>query len=199
MTAPITQAEIGFYLAVSVPTSNPVAGNTTSSSPGNSLGGFLSTTAINASVALDNLFIDLTGSQNATSGYKDYACIFIVNNTAGGNTMQNVVAWLPSASVVAGGADIDFAADTTNASPKGQTVTPQALIIANAQTCPSGLSTWQADVGTAPTAPSFTGGVQLGSIPPGYCKAVWIRRTARNSGAVNADGFGIQIDFDTAG
>jgi hypothetical protein len=61
------------------------------------------------------------------------------------------------------------------------------------------VSTWVSDVVSDPASPSYTGGLQLGSIAPGYVKAIWVRRTAANTAPLNADGFGVQIDFDTMG
>ncbi len=58
------------------------------------------------------------------------------------------------------------------------------------------------------TAPDGTGGfvlpstagtgLALGDLLPGYCRAVWIRRTATNSAPIDADGFTLAVTGDTA-
>ena len=191
MTA-IVPGDVLYYL--SAPGAS--AGFATAGTVGDSWGNFMSTTPVSAT-ALNNLFPDITGAENAASQV-DYACVFILNNTASGNSMLNVVAWLPTASDVAGGASVALAADPTAASLKTASVA-QALTIANSTTAPAGISSWVTDVASAPTSPSYTGGVQLGTIAPGYCKAVWIRRTAANTAPLNNDGFGLEVDFDTMG
>jgi hypothetical protein len=149
----------------------------------------MSTTQLSAT-ALDNLFTDLTGAQNAASQV-DYQCVFILNNTASGNSMLNTVAWIPTSSNVTGATTHSLGVDTTASTIKTSSAV-QALTIANATTAPSGVTF---------VAPSSTnaGGVSLGTIAPGWVRAVWIRRTATNSAPLNADGFTLEIDFDTQG
>lgn len=191
MTA-IVASDILYYL--SAPSAS--AGFATAGTPGSSWGGWFSTTALSGT-PLDNLFSDITGAENAASQV-DYACLFVLNNTASGNSMLNAVAWLPSASFVSGGANIALAVDTTAASVKASS-SQQALKVVSATTAPSGISTWVTPQSGAPTAPSYTGGVQLGTLAPGYVKALWFKRSATNSAAVNNDGFGVQVNFDTMG
>jgi len=172
------------------------AGNTTSGTAGNSWGNYISTTQV-SSTPLDNLFNDITGAQNA-AGQVDYACVFIHNNTASGNSMLNTVAWLPQSLYVAGGATIQVAADTFAASAIG-TSSQQAVKITAATNAPAGVAGWVSPTNTTPSYPSYTNGIQLGTIAPGYCIAVWIKRTATNSAPVNNDGFTLEIDLDTMG
>lgn len=172
------------------------AGNVATGTAGNSWGKYISTTQLSAT-PLDNLFTDITGAQNAASQV-DYACVFIHNNTASGNSMLNAVAWLPSASFVAGGANIAMAADPAGATAIGSTAV-QAAVITASTNAPTGVSGWVSPVSSAPVGPSYTNGVVLGTVAPGFCYAVWIRRSATNSAPVNNDGFAIQVQFDTMG
>lgn len=191
MTA-IVAGDILYYL--SAPGAS--VGFATSGTPGSSWGGFIASNQLSAT-PLDNLFLDITGAQNAASQV-DYACLFILNNTASGNSMLNTVAWLPTASDVAGGATVAIGQDATAASVKNSS-SLQAVKITAATNAPAGVSTWVTAVSSAPTSPSYTGGLQLGTIPAGFCKAIWVRRTATNSSPVNNDGFGLEVDFDTMG
>jgi hypothetical protein len=184
---PIVPSDVQFYL--SAPT------QTTAGTVGQSWGGFVSTTQL-SSTPLNNLFTDITGAMNAASQV-DYACLFILNNTGGGLSMLNTVVWLPVSGDVAGGATVSIASDPTAASVASSS-SPQSVTIVSATTAPSGVSSYVSDVSSAPTAPSYTGGLQLGTIPAGYVKAIWVRRTAHNTTALNNDGFQVEVDFDTA-
>lgn len=172
------------------------AGNTVSGTAGNSWGNYISTTQI-SSTPLDNLFTDITGAQNAAQQV-DYACVFIHNNTVSGNSMLNTVAWLPLSLYVAGGATIQVAADTFAASSIASGSQQAVKITANTN-APAGVSGWVSPTNTTPVFPSYTNGIQLGTIAPGQCVAVWIKRTATNSAPVNNDGFTLEIDLDTMG
>ena len=172
------------------------SGNSSSGTAGSSWGNYISSTQI-SNTPLDNLFTDITGAENAASQV-DYACVFIHNNTSSGNSMLNTVAWLPLSLYVSGGATISLAADTFSASAIGSGSQQAVKITANTN-APAGVSGWVSPTNTAPSYPSYTNGIQLGTIAPGYCIAVWIRRTATNSAPVNNDGFTIEIDLDTMG
>jgi len=191
MTA-IVAGDIAFLLAA--PSAS--AGYATAGTPGSSWGKYMSNSQL-SSTPLDNLFTDITGAQNAAQQV-DYACVFILNNTASGNSMLNTVLWLPTSADVAGGTTVQVAADPTAASVKTSS-TAQAVVITASTNAPAGVSTWVSNVATDPASPSYTGGIQLGTIPAGSCRAFWVKRTATNSAPVNNDGFGWQIDFDTAG
>lgn len=184
MTA-IVASDIVFLLSAPGATS----GYSASGTPGQSWGGYCSDTVL-STTALDNLFTDLTGAENAADQV-DYACLFVLNNTASGNSMLNTIAWIPTASNVTGATQHAIAVDTNAASAKGSS-TAQALSIASATTAPTGL-TW--------ASPSSTnaGGVSLGTIPPGSVRAIWFRRTATNSAPLNSDGFTVEVDFDSQG
>jgi hypothetical protein len=185
----IIQASDILYL-LAAPTS--VAGFSVAGVAGNSWGNFCSTTSL-SSTAYDNLFSDITGPENV-AGQVDYACVFIMNNTTSGNAMLNAIAWLPIAELSAGGgASLAIAVDPTAASVAVGTTESQALGISSATIEPSGVTTW-----AAPSS-SNAGGVALGTIPPGYVKAVWIQRTATDSSPINNQTFGLQVDFSSNG
>jgi hypothetical protein len=186
----IVASDIQFLL--SAPSAS--AGNATAGTPGASWGKYVSNTLL-SSTPLDNLFSDITGAENAASQV-DYACVFILNNTASGNSMLNTVLWLPSSADVAGGATVAVGLDPTAATVKTSSAI-QAVTISAATNAPSGVSTWQAAVSSDPGAGA--GGLAIGTIAPGNVKAFWVKRTAHNTTPVNADGFGWQIDFDTQG
>lgn len=191
MTA-IVSTDILYYLSAP----GAVAGFATAGTSGNSWGKFISTTQLSAT-PLNNLFPDITGAQNAASQV-DYECVFILNNTSSGNSMLNTVAWLPLSLDVAGGATVALAGDPTAASVK-TSGTQQAVVIGSSTSAPAGVSGWVSPTNTPPTSPSYTNGIQLGTIAPGFCRAVWVRRTANNTPPVNNDGFTLEVDFDTQG
>jgi len=171
------------------------AGNTTGGTPGNSWGNYIATTVV-SNTPLDNIFSDITGAENAASQV-DYACIFVHNNTASGNSMLNTVAWLPTSSYIAGGASLQIAADPTGASLLGST-SQQAVKITSNTIAPSGVSGWVSNTSTVPVSGnSYANGIYLGTIQPGYVYALWLKRSAANTSPVNNDGAGIQINFDT--
>jgi hypothetical protein len=162
------------------------AGNTTASSAAASLGTYISTTAW-AGGSANDLFDDISGSENAASTV-DYRCIFIYNSNAS-NALQNAVVYISSE--VAGGASIALAADTTAASALGA-ASAQALT-ATTETAPGAGVT-----GLTFSSPTTVGaGVSLGSIAAGSVKAFWIRRTATNSAALSGDGVTISCSGDT--
>lgn len=176
--AAITPSEILFKYSVAA-----AAGNTTVGTANGSLGDQISTTAWAGGVAND-LFDDISGAENAASTV-DYRCIFVHNSNAS-NTLENAVVYLSAET--AGGATIAVGADTTAASAIGSG-SAQALTIANETTAPAGVSF------SSPT--TSAAGVSLGNIPPGQCKAFWVRRTAANTAALSSDGVTIAVTGDT--
>jgi hypothetical protein len=159
------------------------AGNSLTSTAAASLGKYISTTAWAGGVKND-LFDDVTGAENAASTV-DYRCVFI-HNAHASITWQSGVVWL--ASEVAGGVTYAIGIDPAAASAIGS-AGAQAAEIANETTAPGGVSF---------SAPTTSGtGLSIGSLAPGQCRAVWIRRTAANTSAVNNDGVTLQITGDT--
>lgn len=153
--------------------------------PNAALGGFISTTQWSG-IALNNLFDDISGAENAANA-TDYRCFFVHNNH-GSITITNVGVYLSAE--VAGGASIALAVDNIAASAIGAS-SAQASTVATETTAPSGVGSFSSPT-TAGTA------LSLGSLAPGTCRAVWARRTAANTGPLDADGFTLGVVFDTS-
>lgn len=178
---PIVSGDLLFKLS----TTGGSSGNSTAGTTSGSLGKYISTTQI-SSTPLNNLFDDITGDNNANS-VVDYRCIFVHNANASGLTLQNSVMWLSSE--VAGGASISIAVDLTGATAIGS-ATAQAQQTASVTGAPTGLTF------TAPTVKAS--GINIGNVGAGSGRAVWVRRTAANTAAVNNDGVVLRIEGDTA-
>ena len=149
-----------------------------------SLGGLSSSTSVSS--ATNGLFDVITGAENAASAV-DYRCIFVRNNHAS-LTLYGAVVFV--ASEVAGGANIAIAVD--NIGPvSGSSSSAQAATIPNETTAPTG-------VGAFSTPTTAASGLALGDLGPGQVRAVWIRRSATNSGALNNDGATLSVSGDTA-
>jgi len=160
-------------------------GNSTAGTAGTSLGEFISTTQI-TDATLHNLFDQISGTENAASDV-EYRCFFVHNNHAT-LTWESVVVWLSAE--VAGGAVAAIAVDSTAASAVGS-ATAQALEVANESTAPSPALTF-----SAPTTKAT--GLSIGSLTAGQVRAIWVRRTAANTSAVDSDGVTIRCEGDTA-
>jgi hypothetical protein len=151
-----------------------------------SLGKYISTTEITDNT-LNNLFDDISGDENAASDV-EYRCIF-VHNAHATLTWTTVVVWLSAE--VSGGASIEIAIDDLPDSAIGASPA-QADEIADESTAPgSGVGSFSAPV-TKGT------GLALGDIAPGFCRAIWIKRTAANTVALGSDGVTIKCEGDTA-
>ena len=175
-------AIVGSEIKTRFSTTAGAAGNTTAGTNAG-LGKYISTTDW-AGGSLNDLFDDVSGAENAAS-IVDYRCIFL-SNTNGANPWQNAVAWLSAET--AGGAAIAIGVDTTAASAVGS-ASAQALIIANETTAPAGVTF------SSPTTQGA--GIALGTINNGYCRAIWIRRTAANTAALSGDGVTLTWTGDT--
>ena len=159
------------------------AGDTTAGTAGGSLGKYVSTTA--AAAGANGLFDDISGAENAASTV-DYRCVFVLNNHAT-LTASSVTVYVSAE--VSGGASVALALDDIAASAKGSS-SAQAALIASETTAPSG-------TGSFSTPTTDGGGLSIGSLAPGQVKAIWVRRTAANTGPVTGDGFTLGISFDT--
>lgn len=178
----IISSEILFKLSITTGSS----GNASSGTPDGSLGKYISTTVLGTGVAaLNNLFDDVSGDENAASAV-EYRCFFIHNNNTG-LVWQSPYIWISGQ--VAGGASGDIGIDPFTASAVGSTGA-QAVAVTGQPTAPTGVSF------SNPT--SKGGGLALGNISAGQCKAVWVRRTATNSAALNNDGLTLQAEGDTS-
>ena len=160
------------------------AGNSQAGTPDGSLGKYISTTEI-TDASLHNIFDAVTGVENAASDV-EYRCIF-VHNAHGSLTLTDAVVWLSAE--VSGGADAAIAVDDIAASAIGS-APAQADEVADESTPPSGESF------SSPTSKGT--GLSIGDLLPGYCRAIWIRRTANDTGAVDSDGVTIRVEGDTA-
>lgn len=159
------------------------AGNTTVGTAAGSLGDQISTTEV--VTTLHGMFPQFSSAENAASTSK-YRCVFIHNaNTA--NAAADVTVYLENP--VAGGSTVTIATDNAAASLIGSAST-QAATIGAETTAPSGVSAF-----SAPSTAST--GLSLGTIQPGYCRAVWIKNTAGNTTAINADGAELVIHGST--
>lgn len=176
---PIASSDIQFRLT----TKSGTAGDTTASTPAESLGGFTATTVMGTGA--NSLFDDISGEENAASTV-DYRAFDVLNNH-GSLTLQNAVVYLSAET--AGGASVAIAVD--NVGPVAKGATTQGASIANETTAPTGVGAF--------SAPTTSGtGLALGSLAPGQVRRVWVRRTAANTAAINSDGVTFAITGDTA-
>jgi len=180
---PIVASDIKIKLS----TKSGSAGNTLAQADVNaSIGKYISTTEI-VTATLNNLFDNITGSRNAASAV-DYRCVF-VHNSHGTLSLENAGIYISSQ--VAGGASLDIAIDNIASSAIGSS-SAQAFAATDSSTSPGGA----AGAFSAPTSSGTA--LALGTIPPGFCRAVWVRRTAANTVAVDSDGGTFVVFGDTA-
>lgn len=167
-------------------TTSGSAGDTTAQAdPNASLGRYISTTEMNLGTPLNNLFDDITGDENAASDV-EYRCIFVLNNHPT-LTLQSAVMWVNSQ--VAGGASIAIGLDPAGNVAKGS-ASAQAAQAASEGAAPAGVTF---------STPTLKGdGLSIGNLAPGTCRAIWLRRTAANSAALNNDGATLRVEGDTA-
>ncbi len=154
------------------------------SDPNASLGKYISTT-LWAGGTLHDLFDPVTGTENLNNNI-DYRCIFIHNNH-GSLTFTGVVIWIFSTpSVVTTesiGVDPALASAITSS-------TAQAAQVSIDTATPAGVTF---------SAPLTEGaGLSIGDLPPGQCRAIWIKRATTNSAALNNDGVTLSFSGDTA-
>jgi hypothetical protein len=179
---PIATSDLHWKLSLKTGT----AGNqSTQPSPNASLGKYISTTDL-VDNTLNNLFDDISGDENAASTV-DYRCIF-VHNAHATLSLLNAVVWLFAE--VAGGANCAIAIDNVAASAIGS-ASAQADNIATETTAPSAAGAF-----SSPTTKAT--GLSIGTIAAGQCRAVWVKRTAQNSAALDSDGVTIRVEGDTA-
>jgi len=180
---PIISSDIKIKLS----TKSGSAGNSLAQSDVNaSIGKYMSTTDI-VTATLNNLFDNVTGAENAASAV-EYRCIFVYNSH-GTITLENAGVYISSQ--VAGGTTLAIAVDIIPASAIGSS-SPQAFEAASTTSDPS------AGTGLFSSPSSSGAALPLGNIAPGFCKAVWIRRTAANTGAVDNDGGVLVFQGDTS-
>jgi hypothetical protein len=155
------------------------AGDSTVGTPAGSLGKYASSTV--AAAGLNGLFDDISATENQNN-IVDYRSLAILNNNAT-VTAFNVVIYLSSE--VAGGASIALAVDNVAASAKGS-ASAQGATIASETAVPS-------PVGAFSSPTTAATGLSVGTLTPGQVRLIWIKRTAANSAALDADGFTLGI------
>lgn len=152
--------------------------------PNASIGKYVSTTTMAAGAL--GLFDNVSGPENAASDV-EYRCVFVLNNHA---TLTYYSAVVYLSAEVSGGTSCAIATDNVAASAKGAS-SAQAALVANETTAPTACSAF-----SSPTTRAT--GLSLGDIPAGQVRAFWVKRTAANTGAVDADGVTLAIAGDTA-
>ncbi len=170
---PIASTDIQFRLS----------GGATNTNPNASLGGVMSGTAISGT-ALNNLFDDVTGDENAALDV-EYRC-FYVRNAHASLTLQSAVIWLSAE--VAGGANGALGIGSAAIGDGATTGVEQT--VANENTAPTGVTF------SAPTTKGTA--LLIGNLGAGQAKSIWVRRTATNSAALNNDGLTWRVEGDTA-
>ncbi len=176
--AAITTAELVWRYSV-----NTGPGNSTAGTANDSLGGFMSSTAWLGGT-LHDLFDIITGDEN-TASEAEWRLVFVYNTNAA-NALQTPKIWIPAET--AGGANWACALDGTGVTAAAL-ATAQAERVANENTAPTG------ETFSSPTTKA--GGLAPANIPSGSVLPIWIRRTATNSAAQNADGATIRIEGDS--
>lgn len=179
----IVATDILFKLSI---TSGAAGNASAQADPNAALGKYISTTQLSGT-PLNNLFDNISGDENAASTV-DYRCIFI-HNAHATLSLQTPVVWLSAE--VAGGAGIAIAIDAIAASAIGS-AGAQAALVASELTSPG------AGAGAFSSPTTKAGGLALATIPAGQTRAVWVRRTAANSAAIDADGVTLRVEGDTA-
>jgi hypothetical protein len=160
------------------------AGDSTANTTVSTFLGKYAATSAWAGGSLNDLFADISGTENAASQV-DYAGLAILNNNAA-NVAENGVVYISAET--AGGASIAVGVDTTATSAKGS-ASAQLVTIASRTTAPAG---------AAFSSPTTIGtGLALSNIPTSNVKGVWVRRTAANTAALSADGVTLAVTVDT--
>lgn len=177
---PITASDIEYRLST---TAGSAGDSTAQGDPNAGLGKYMSVTEVTPGA--NGIFDDVTGAENAASDV-EYRCVFVTNQH-GSLTLVDAVVWL--ASEVAGGAVAAIGLDPAGVTDE-DSASAQAATIANESTAPAGVTF------SAPT--TIETGLDIGDIGPGQCAAVWVRRTAANTAAVDDDGVTLRVGGDTA-
>lgn len=153
-----------------------LSGGAANASAAASLGGAKSSTTVPA-----KLFDDVSSAE-AAAGTVEYRCVYVHNGHAS-LTLTGAKAWLPSntpspntiVEIGVGSAAINGAEPT----------------VANERTAPAGV--------TFGAALTLAAGVDLGDIPPGQHRAVWLRRTvSAGAAALASDPITLRATGDTA-
>ena len=182
MSTAIVPGDVRWYL------SNPAAGTgyAGNGTPAASLGGWMSVTQVSAN-PMGSVFSDLTIVQN-DAGQVDYRCLFVANFTATGFYMKNPYIWMPESYYVPAGAVPSMGMDPAGVVPY-QSSSQQAAIIGTSLIMPP-VTQWYGP------AITYTFGLPLPDIPPGYAVGIWLRRIAMNSVAFTPQILALQVAFN---
>ena len=155
--------------------------------PDDSLGAYVSTTAVNLAAPANNLFDNVRGIESE-AGDTEYRCVFILNNHAT-LTAEDVRVYISAETDP--GADVAIGLDPTGITAKGKNDGVQAVAVADEDTAPAGVAfSSPVDYATALT---------IGNLAPGEVAAVWIRRTvAAATPALDVDGVVLTVAVDSA-
>ena len=184
---PIAAADVVWNYTVNT---GPGLSTAANANRADSIGGFASSTAW-AGGTIHDLFDLISGTEN-TNLNAEYRCIF-VRNAHATLTMENVRVYLTD---VAGGADASVGLDPTGV-VSSTLATAQAKRLADEDDSTAVLGAAPA-VTFSDTAVDYATGLAVANIPAGSGIAVWFRRTAGNSAAINNDGATFGVGFDTA-
>lgn len=140
---------------------------------------------ISKSLVPVRLFGDISGLENE-KGYEDCRCVFVANHSQSSRLVGAKV-WIERTHPDKPGAEVALAVDNLPAS-EFTARTQQALVTK--------------DVYSPPTLPyriatAMESAVLIGDLPPGFARAVWVRRRARNLPAADDDGFILHVQGDT--
>lgn len=153
-----------------------MSGGASNTTPGNSLGGVISSTA----VPVTTIF-DAVASSESAAGSVEYRCVYVRNNNTT-LTLSNARVWL---SVVSTNAKATHAIGVGTSAVNGTEQT-----VANETTAPSGITF---------ASPTVIGdAIAIGDLPPTQHRAIWIRRTVpAGTTPSGSDGFTINISGDS--
>jgi hypothetical protein len=147
-----------------------------------SLGGFMALTKL-PGLSAHELFSAITGLENANLA-ADYAAIFVLNKNQT-DTATNVGIWIDVAQV--DGVDLALGVDPTVASRFDSQV-PQARTTSSKRVAPVGV--------VFSAAPNEAGAVVIGTLGPGQCRCIWIRRATTNSDELTPEAWQLKLGMD---
>jgi hypothetical protein len=138
------------------------AGDSEPGTAGGSLGKYVSTSVLPGGV-LQNLFAHITPSSDEAT--VEYRCLFYAN-TSEEDTWDSPMVWLPSQ--LSGGSTLAIGLDPAGA-VDSDSASAQAEEIADGVTAPDGV--------TFSTPTDISNALEMDSLGPGQCAALWLRRT----------------------
>lgn len=178
----IADSDIVFRLTE---TTGPSGDSNAQADPDASLGGFASTTAVDLTTTLNNLFDNISDAERV-AGDVEYRAIWIANESTT-DSLTTPRIWIESE--VSGGASVAIGLDPEGVLPTDHGY-EQGDIIATEANAPDGVTF------SAPTSKSA--GLEPGTIAAGSGVMLWIRRTiTASTAALTGDGWTIRIEQGT--